>query len=383
MDALMTTTLTPHRPTRQRPRARWPITVLCALAANLAGVNAAVAADMEVVQLSGYELQVWADARLTPQQQTRLPLWLAPLANDSATSTETVAANANRARIDRGGVPVAWLDALLASQLHSSGRFAVLSAERADRDTPSLHVRLTRYQPPHRRGDESGLWQMSQSQWSSWFDKDPQALAVSLEAEWHDPVQNRRRRLTVHADSDTCLRLPSAPAVLNEPEPLTFSEPYRHSAIGQATLAAFNRLLAWLDGMHNSQSQQIAISAVRGNRLQLQDAEQWLQVGEELPLFHRDDRARQIGRIKIASRDQSQLEAWPLTLAAGSVRPGDWVQFVRPALSPAIEPGRTPPGSRCQAATENDDHASAAQTDSNSHTEPQTEPSPAVELPQS
>lgn len=382
MKALMSTPPNPHRPPRQRQHQRWGM-ALWALALNLAGLGAAMAADMEVVQLSGYELQVWADARLTPQQQSRLPLWLAPLRNDSATSSEAVAASGDRARIDRGGVPVAWLDALLASQLVSSGRFAVLSTEQADPRTPSLHVRLTRYQPPHRRGAESGLWQMSQSQWSSWFDKDPQALAVSLEAEWHDPVQNRRRRLTVHADSDTCLRLPSAPAVMNEPEPLAFSEPYRHSAIGQATLAAFNRLLAWLDGMHSSQAQQIAISAVRGNRLQLQDAEQWLQVGEELPLFHRDDLGRQIGRIKIASRDQSQLEAWPLTLAAGSIRPGDVVQFVRPALSPAIEPGRQPPGSRCQPASNGSEHASAAETDASRHTEPQTEPSPAVELPQS
>lgn len=303
------------------------------------------------ILLSHDELQAWADARLQPRQQLRQPLWLAPLANDSATSTDESLrdAGSSMADIERGGVPLSLLDALLAGQLAGSGRYE-LNAVSAQ--TPQLQVRITRYHPAHRQGDESSLSQAIKSRWHSWFADEPLPVYVTLTASWHDPINDRRRQVSITAASDSCLRLEQAPVTASTPAPAAFTETYRHSAIGQASLAAFNRLLAWLDERNEQDAFALTINSVRGNRLLLRDPSGLLQPGEELALFHRDFVDRRIGSIRISLQradQQAMVEAWPITLAAGSIRPGDEVRLQRPATGPLITPALAVPGPRCAA----------------------------------
>ena len=335
------------------------------------------AAATEHISLRGTELQAWADASLRPRLSSPQPLWLAPLVNDSATSTEDNGGD-SRAAADRAGVPLQWLDALLAAQLEASGRYQLLS--RPNAELPQLQVRLTRYRPPHRRGDETGSWQRLRSQWSSWVDLDPQPLAVSLTAHWYDPLRNEHRRLLLDADGDSCLRLSHAPASPGDAALSADTDAWRHSAIGQASMASLHRLLAWLDALNRQDQHELAVSAVRGQRVRIIDSQQWLRVGDEMALYHRDRPEQSIGRVKIASQFGDEVTAWPLTLAAGSVRPGDRVRLQRAASAAIIEPASTVPGSRCPA--EESAANNAAETEPNSHTEAQ-ESLPADELPQS
>ena len=350
--------------------ARW----LASLWLGAAGITAAAT---EHIVLRGSELQAWADASLRPRAgASPQPLWLAPLVNDSATSTEDNAAD-SRAAADRAGVPLQWLDALFAAQLEASGRYQLLN--RAHADLPQLTVRLTRYRPPHRRGDETGNWQRLRSQWSSWVDLDPQPLAVSLQAHWYDPARNDHRTLWLDAAGDSCLRLSHAPASPGDAALRADTDAWRHSAIGQASMASLHRLLAWLDALNRQDHYELEVSAVRGQRVSLIDSQQWLRVGDEMPLYHRDRPEQSIGRLKIASQFGDQVTAWPLTLAAGSVRPGDRVRLQQAASAAIIEPAPTAPGSRCPNTDATDN---AAETDPNSHTETQ-DSLPADELPQS
>lgn len=361
---------------------RRPLTVLVCL---LAATQASAGNDAETVQLRGYELQAWADARLQPRPSEPIPLRLALLRNDSATSSEDIDAKADRDDAERDGVPVVVLDALLAGQLQGSGRFVVLDDQsdlagintdenhfskhrNSDLDSARLSVRILRYQPPYRRGERSGFWQQTRSYWRSWVAEEPQPLAVTVEAILRDPAHGHQRRLTVHVDGDSCLRLQQAPMTAVTPEPASFSSEYRHSSIGQASLAAFNRIVAWLDAMHGHEQQSLSVVAVRGNRLQLADPERWLHGHQELTLYHREHREHAIGQIRLAAGDGAIREAWPLTLAAGSVRPGDWVRIRRPTAGPSIQPAPQPPGSHCQRA-EGDAQTAAAATPDNRHTD--------------
>ncbi|NQD36968.1 hypothetical protein HPT27_08020 [Permianibacter sp. IMCC34836] len=326
------------------------------LAALLALMVALPGWAEEQILLSHDELQAWADARLQPRPQTRQPLWLAPLANDSRTRTDEALrdAGSSLADIERGGVPLSLLDALLAGQLVGSGRYELTeSSSLSSLPLPQLQVRITRYHPAHRQGEEGSLSQPIKSHWHSWFADEPLPVYVTLSAEWYDPLRNHRRQLLITAASDTCLRMEQAPATASTPAPSVFTETYRHSAIGQATLAAFNRLLAWLDERNDHDGFALTISSVRGNRLQLQDPAGLLQPNEELTLFHRDYDDRRIGSIRISPQraaQQSLVEAWPITLAAGSVRPGDEVRLERPAAGPLITPALSVPGSHCSSA---------------------------------
>lgn len=381
-------------------RLRWPLTVLAGL---LAAASVQADSDAETVQLRGYELQAWADARLQPRHSEPIPLRLALLRNDSATSSEDIDPKADRDDAERDGVPVVVLDALLAGQLQGSGRFVVLD-DQSDRDAHSgdsvdgsysnsyvntysnhyssngfeydsntdldsarLSVRILRYQPPYRRGERSGFWQQTRSYWRSWVAEEPQPLAVTVEAILQDPAHGHQRQLLVHVDGDSCLRLQQAPMTAVTPAPASFSTEYRHSSIGQASLAAFNRIVAWLDAMHGHEQQSLSVVAVRGNRLQLADPERWLQGHQELTLYHRDHREHAIGQIRLAIGDGAIREAWPLTLAAGSVRPGDWVRIRRPTAGPSIQPAPQPPGSHCQRTADDAQTAAAAASD-NRHT---------------
>ena len=348
--------------------------LLLALSCSLiAGAPVLARSDAETVQLKGYAVQAWADARLQPSTAQAMPLRLAVLRNDSVTSSETASPDADRDDAERDGVPVAVLDGLLAGQLQGSGRFALLDEAELDPavldTTASLHVRVLRYQPPYRRGDRSGFWQQTRSRWRSWVAEEPQSLAVTMEAVWQDPARGHQRRLLVHVDGDSCLRLKQAPVTASTPTPASFTSEYRLSSIGQASLAAMNRIVAWLDAMHGEEQQSLAVVAVRGNRLQLADPQHWLQGRQELTLYHRDSSARPIGQIRLAPGDGSVREAWPLTLAAGSIRPGDWVRISRPTAAPSIVPAANPPGSQCPPAANESAHTAAATAPDNRHTD--------------
>lgn len=346
--------------------------------------------DSETITLRGYEAQVWADARLLPRPQQQQPLWLPALVNDSGTATQTPDADDDHADADRAGVPLTVLDGLLEAQLHGSGRFALIDAAPADvvQAPAQLQVRVLRYQPPHRRAGADNLWNRSLNQWQQWFDDDPQPLGVSLVADWRAADASEHRRLTIHVDSDTCLQLPHAVASAGDPEPVPYSEQYRRSAIGQASLAAINRLLAWLDARYPQDQQQLTITSVRGTRLTVQDPLGLLRGGETLTLFHRDSPARAIGSIRIATPQSGHSaatanmtvhEAWPLTLATGSVRPGDVIWAQQAARSASILPASMPAGSRCRAAP-------PAVVEGDHQTAPSAEPASAAaedDLPQS
>ncbi|HEX4911772.1 MAG TPA: hypothetical protein VFV64_13530 [Permianibacter sp.] len=368
--------------------SRWwlPLTAPASwLAAVLASVLATTptlaSGDTETVQLRGYALQAWADARLQPRRTEPIPLRLALLRNDSVTSSEEPDPAADRDDAERGGVPVAVLDALLAGQLQGSGRFAVIDddVERA-RDGGQLTVRILRYEPPYRHGERSGFWQQTRSYWRSWVAEEPQPLAVTVEAIWHDAAHGQQRRLTVQVDGDSCLRLQQAPTTAVTPAPTAFSSEYRYSSIGQASLAAVNRIVAWLEAMHGYEQQSLAVVAVRGNRLQLADPGRWLQGRQELTLYHRDHDDYAIGQIRLAAGDGELREAWPLTLAAGSVRPGDWVRISRPTPAPSILPASQPPGSHCRNEDEEPQTAAAATSD-NRHTDAPLPPAPEEDRP--
>jgi len=312
------------------------------------GAGSAVADD--TIMLSHSEVQAWASARLQPSAQWREPLELAAVRNDSSTSSDDALSDgdSSSADIERGGVPVALLDVLLAGQLAGTGRYDLLAQ---GAQVPQLHVRITRYLPAHRQGGEDSLAQAIKSHWHSWFAEGPLPVIVALSADWHDPLSNDRRRLSITVVSDRCLLLEQAPVTASTPAPATFSGRYRHSAIGQASLAAFNRLVAWLDEPNRDQAHAVRVSAVRGDRVLLQDPHALLRGGEELPLFYGreslDQPDRRIGVLRIGMSQQGIAEAWPITMAAGSIRPGDEVRLLRPAAGPAIVPARQVPGSRC------------------------------------
>lgn len=334
----------------------WPAAWLCA--------SALPAADLELIQLRGHEVQAWAYAQLQPQTAEPIPLWLAPLANASPVSTD------ERDELDRhdseqAGVPLARLDQMLATQLAGSERYVLVAEPFPPADSARLQVRLTRYQPAHRRGDESNVWQAIASQWHAWQAGDPQPVAISLQASWHDPVSGRQRQLLLRVDSDTCLRVPERPALAIADDDPAHAE-YRLSAIGQAAQAAINRLLAWLSDAEHSRLHAVAIQSVRGNRLQLRDARGLLHAGQELPLYHRDRPDRLLGQVKLSGRRGELIDAYPLTLAAGSIRPGDQLLFSLPADTPVITPASITAGDQCQR------DQTPAETASAGHTETQT-----------
>lgn len=315
----------------------------------------------ELIRLTDAELQAWADARLSAQTPLQEPLWLAPLVNDSTTATVPLADADSHQEWDYGDLPLDLLDAMLAAQLQASGRYQLQHQPAPGQS--QLEVRVVRYQPPYRRGEDSGWWQRFQSRWSSWTERDPQSLAVTMLARWRDPF-GQQRELQLELISDSCWRLPHAPAGVGSAGLRVDSERYRHSAIGQATLAGFHRLLAWLDSTQSYDLHRLPVTAVRGQRVRLADPDGLLRTGEELPLFHRDQPDRQIGQLKIVGSHGGRLDAWPLTLAAGSVRPGDAVQFRRPRQAALVVPAQATAGSRCAA-------AESPRTD---HTEVPTEP---------
>lgn len=369
-------------------RWRQPLTVpagclAIVLASALATTPTQAGSDAETVQLRGYALQAWADARLQPRRTEPIPLRLALLRNDSVTSSDDPDPVADRDDAERDGVPVPVLNALLAGQLQGSGRFAVIDDDAAHaRDSGQLTVRILRYEPPYRHGERSGFWQQTRSYWRSWVAEEPQPLAVTVEAIWHDAAYGHQRRLIVQVDGDSCLRLQQAPTTAVTPAPTSFSSEYRYSSIGQASLAAFNRIVAWLDAMHGYEQQSLAVVAVRGNRLQLADPERWLQGRQELTLYHRDHDDYAIGQIRLAAGEGELREAWPITLAAGSVRPGDWVRISRPTPAPSILPAPQPPGSQCRNEDDAPQTAAAAPSD-NRHTEAPLPPAPEDERPAS
>ena len=373
-----------HAVSRWRPPLTAPAGWLAiALASALVATPTLASGDAETVQLRGYALQAWADARLLPRRTEPILLRLALLRNDSVTSSEDPNPAADRDDAERDGVPVAVLDALLAGQLQGSGRFAVID-EDADhaRDGGQLTVRILRYEPPYRRGERNSLWQQTRSYWRSWVAEEPQPLAVTVEAVWHDAAHGQQRRLSVQVDGDSCLRLQQAPTTAVTPAPTSFSNEYRYSGIGQASLAAVNRIVAWLDAMHGYEQQSLEIVAVRGNRLQLADPGRWLHGRQELTLYHRDHDDYAIGQIRLAAGEGELREAWPLTLAAGNVRPGDWVRISRPTPAPSILPAPQPPGSHCRNEDEAPQTAAAAPSD-NRHTEAPLPPAPEDERPAS
>ncbi len=360
----------------------------------LAGLLAAAPtlADDQIV-LTGVAVSQWADARLQPRSQRPQPLLLRfDNASGTATDEALVQSADDAGDLEQGGVPLSFLQAVVAGQLAASGRVERVAnrpeALTAAAETAQLHIRLLEYRPAFRRGEEGSWSQGLASQWFSWQEEDPQPVSVVLAADWQRRPGDAVRRVTVRVQSDTCQTLPYAAGYLPGAAGTTieqaeigdgnsghrqFAGHFQRSSIGQATLAALHQLLAWLDDSTTELPQVLTVTAIRGERLQWQDPRGYLRRGDELPLYHRDNPERRIGQVRIENVADGMATGHAITLAAGSVRPGDHIRLTRPVEAPLIVPASAPLPSRCPNTTTNADTQAADTPASASMLEPASE----------